>query len=294
MPTITAYTQAGDGQRHNEDWYCAFDDLVIVLDGATIRTETGCIHGLPWYVRQLGVALVAGAGDHGRELPEVLHDGIATVSQLHESTCDLAHPGTPSAAAGIVRLGRDSVDWAVLGDITVMVRTLSGLISTTDDRVSQTAIDLRRECDRHLIGTEEKTSTILAMKEIELASRNRAGGYWIAAADPAAAEHAYIDTAARSDVLSIGVCSDGAMRALEMTSISDLGGVLEVLRSDPKKLVDLVRQAERNDDRGRRVPRNKATDDATAVFVDMNILPRVQPISEQERKSSTRALNTDL
>jgi hypothetical protein len=292
MPTITAYTQAGDGQEHNEDWYAATDDLVVVLDGATIRTDTGCIHGLPWYVRQLGVAIVAGAVGNNHDLREVLRDAISYVSNLHSATCDLTHPGTPSAAAGVVRIGTDTIDWAVLGDITVMVKDEKGeLTSTTDDRVSHTAIDLRHECDRHLIGTPEKMSAILAMKEIELASRNRAGGYWIAAAEPAAADHAYVGSAATPDVRSIGVCSDGAMRALTLTSITGAGGVMELLGSDPKKVVDLVRAAERNDPLGRRIPRNKATDDATAVYVDMNVQPAQGRVIEAERQASIRSVS---
>lgn len=292
MPTITSYTQAGDGQEHNEDWYAATDDLVVVLDGATIRTETGCIHGLPWYVRQLGVALVAGATGNSDDLRQVLRDAISHVSNLHSTTCDLTHPGTPSAAVGIVRIGTNTIDWAVLGDITVMVKNGKGdLTSTTDDRVSHTAIDLRHECDRHLIGTPEKMDAILAMKEIELASRNHAGGYWIAAAEPAAADHAYIGSAATDDMRSIGVCSDGAMRALTLTSITDANGVMEVLGSGPKKVVDLVRAAERNDSLGRRVPRNKATDDATAVYIDMNVQPAQRQVSEAERQASIRSVS---
>lgn len=269
MPTTRAYTLPSDPDSGNEDWYLVSDGLVIVLDGATIRTDTGCIHGLRWYVHQLGLSIATAAADYTRDLPAALSSAISHVRSLHAETCDLDHPGTPSAAAGIVRYCGDRAEWAVLGDITVMVDRSSGLSVTCDDRVSHTAITERRECDRHLIGTPEKMQAILAMKKIELASRNRDGGYWIASTMPSAAEHAHTNSAPLADVRSIAVCSDGAMRALDMTSIDTNAAVMHVLTSSgPQMLIEKVRAAEDSDPLGKQYPRNKATDDATAVVVD--------------------------
>lgn len=272
MPTVTAHTRPGDGRTENEDWYAATEHLVVVLDGATIRTDTGCIHGLPWYVRQLGAAIVSGTQNPGHGLRSVLADAISHVAALHSDICDLTHPGTPSAAAGIIRIGHNTVDWLVLGDITILIETVDGLTAVTDDRVSQTGLTERRECDRYPIGTPEKMTAMLTMKQIELASRNTEGGYWIASTDPTAVEHAYVGSIPHDQVLRFAACSDGTMRALALTSIDSHAGVMAVLhRSGPKTLVDRVRAAERNDPLGKRVPRNKATDDATAVFADMDV-----------------------
>ena len=294
MPTIiAAHTQAGDDRTDNEDWYAATDDLVVVLDGATIRTDTGCVHGLPWYVRQLGAAIVASAQNHDYDLRQVLADAISTVAALHADTCDLTHPGTPSAAAGIVRLGHGTVDWLVLGDITVLVDAEDGLAVFTDNRVSQTGLAERRECDRYLIGTAEKATALLEMKRVELAARNTAGGYWIASTDPAAVDHAHVDSVPRARVLRFAVCSDGAMRALALTSISTHDGIMAILRgSGPAALIDLVRNAERHDPLGKRVPRNKATDDATAVFADLNVAPPAHEITEAARQAAIREVTT--
>jgi len=55
---------------------------------------------------------------------------------------------------------------------------------------SETAPAERAEVDRHLIGTPEKAAALIPMKRAELAARNVEGGYWIAAAEPSAADHA--------------------------------------------------------------------------------------------------------
>lgn len=269
--TITAHTRPADDDKPNEDWFGVADGLVVVLDGATIRTDTGCLHGLPWYVQQLGSALIAAAQDADTSLTDVLATAIRAVTEQHRDTCDLEHPGTPSAAVGIARQRGEFLEWATLGDITVMVETgPAGLRVTSDDRVSKTATQERRECDRHLLGTDAKMAAIQAMKPVELANRNVAGGYWIASVEPDAGRHAYTGSALLRDVQRVAVCSDGAMRALELTTLDTPDAVLRALHQDgPAALVEQVRAAEQADADGARVPRNKGTDDATAVLVEM-------------------------
>ena len=274
MPTIHGYTLASGAPADNEDWFGATDDAVVVLDGATIRTETGCTHGLQWYVRRLGAALLDGAADTSRTLREVLADAIGQVRALHVDTCDLNHPGTPSAAVGIVRQTGDHVEWLVLADITVMVQTDDNLLVEVDNRVSETAPAERAACDQYLIGTEEKLEAIVAMKHLELAARNVDGGYWVASVVPEAAEHARTGSWPTADVRSIGVCSDGTMRCLRLTTVTNYAAAMAVLAaSGPQWLVDYVRAAEDSDPQGARWPRNKARDDATAVYLDFRPQP---------------------
>ncbi|MGH3784745.1 MAG: hypothetical protein ACRDR6_10805 [Pseudonocardiaceae bacterium] len=286
MFTTTAHSRPANADQPNEDWYAATPDIVIVLDGATIRTDTGCIHDLPWYVYQLGSRLLASAGDHSCTLTRALADAISGVSAAHSDTCDLTHPGTPSAATGVVRVNADRLEWLVLGDITVMTDTPDELLIACDERVSQVGVAERRECDKYPLGSPEKMAAIHAMKPLELAARNTAGGYWIASVDPSAPEHAIIGSALLSDVSRFAVCSDGAMRALSMTSISTHKTVLSVLHHNgPSALVDQVRLVEERDATGMRRPRNKATDDATAVVAE-RIDTQVPAISTAQRDAA--------
>lgn len=270
MTTFTGHTLSSDDDKPNEDWWIASNDLAIVLDGATIRTDTGCIHGLPWYVHRLGTALFSAAQSTDTSLPTAIESAIGTVAGLHADTCDLAHPGTPSAAIGIVRDTGERIEWASLGDVAVLVDTISdGVSVTSDDRVSHTAVAERQECDRHELGTQAKLDAIHAMKPKELASRNREGGYWIASAEPAAAHHALTGSVQRSAVQSFAVYSDGVARARNFGLARDEGELLDQLHQQgPGRVIAAVRQAERDDPRGKLVPRNKATDDATAIVAN--------------------------
>lgn len=280
MVTITAYTEPGTPDQENEDWYIATDDIIMVLDGATIRTETGCIHGLPWYVRHLGAHLLINAADRETDLATALAESIRSVSNSHTATCDLTHPGTPSAAVGIARTNSHALEWLVLGDITVMVETPTELLVEADERVSSVGVPERRVCDQYPIGSDEKMTAIRAMKNVELAGRNVEDGYWIASVIPDAADHALLGSAPLEDVRRFAMCSDGAMRALRMTSISTHQEVMNLLVTDgPNNLVNHVRSAENDDYQGTKWPRNKRTDDATVVLADSQYQSEGKPFA---------------
>lgn len=263
--TAASLPSSGDGD--NEDWYSASPHLVVVLDGATARTGTGCVHGISWYAAHLGAALSEGAFDLELPLEKVLAMGIDRVADLHRS-CDLNHEGTPSAAVAIVRV--DDAGWTeylVLGDVTVLLDTDSGVVAVSDGRVSQTALTERRIADKYPIGSAEKNAAMVSMKHAELAMRNRTGGYWIAAANPLAAAHALTNRLATRRVRRLAVLTDGAARIVDQFSELSWAGLLDVAEQDgPGAVLRRVRAAEDADPLGTHWPRNKRSDDATIVL----------------------------
>lgn len=261
---VSAASEPGRHARPSEDWHYASPHLTVVLDGATVRTDTGCVHGVPWYVDQLGSQLVATLTATPRlSLTVALRRAIAAVARLHPQ-CDLDHPGTPSAGVGIVVDRGSALRWLVLGDVTVAVDTGERIEVLVDDRVSQTAAEARAVADRFAIGSPEKQAALRVMKEGELAARNTPGGYWIAAADPDAADHALQGTVTSWSRLA--VLTDGAAR-LQAFGVAEWAEGFKLLdEAGPAGLIRAVRRAERSDPDGVRWPRNKRSDDATAVY----------------------------
>ena len=258
-------TNASGGE--NEDWLACSSDLIVVLDGATVRTETGCSHGPAWFARKLGAAIISHAASRSRALPDVLSASIRDVAALHADTCDLSDPAAPSAAAAIVRIEDDTIRYLVLGDVTIAADIAGEVVAISDDRVSSTALDQRREADSFLIGTPEKTAAMQRMKKVELAAKNTAGGYWIAGSDPSAPEHAITGEWRTSDVARLAVMTDGAARIVNLFRRADWRGTLDLLKADgPERLISDVRRIENADSDGRRYPRNKKSDDASAVY----------------------------
>lgn len=268
---FTGATVAGSPDVPNEDWVATTSDLIVVLDGATIRTETGCRHGAAWYTRKLGAAIIEWAAVRSMPLDKVLWNAINDVSRLHENECDLTNPGTPSAAVGIVRLDGDMLRYLVLGDVTVVIDTIDGITVASDQRISASAAAERAEVDRHLIGSPEKADALVAMKHAELAARNTPDGYWIAAASPVAAQHAVTGEIPMSSIRRLAVLTDGAARYVDLFARGSWSDVLTMLAgSGPQWFIErLIRSGEAADPLGVKFPRNKCSDDAAAVFAQL-------------------------
>ena len=134
-------TQPGSQDSANEDWAGVLvPGLAVVLDGlsAPDGTGTGCRHGTPWYVSQLGPRLLALAADPTRSLVDALAEAIQQVASLHPG-CDLKHPGTPSATLVLLRALDEGADYLALADAVLLLDTTDGLKVVSDERVNQLA-----------------------------------------------------------------------------------------------------------------------------------------------------------
>jgi hypothetical protein len=261
---VEAYSEPGDPTQANEDWVFASSELVVVLDGLTARGETGCTHSTAWFVEQLGSAIVSTTGTE-QFLIEVLRRSISAVASMHPD-CDLGHPGTPSAAVGIMRPTNSTSDYLILGDITLLLEVDSRLTVVSDNRIDSAAHAERVHADEYAIGTPEKRDLLLAMKQVELAARNQPGGYWVAAARPDAADEALTGSTRR--VQRAAMLTDGAARPVTMFRALDWQEILRLIsREGPAGAVRLTRQIEDSDPEGRKWPRNKRSDDATVAYL---------------------------
>lgn len=263
---ITSASEPGSADKPNEDGLVVTGDMVAVLDGATVRTDTGCIHGVPWFVDTLAGALAK----HKELAPtEALAEAISETAAAHQETCNLQHPATPSAALAMVQVRGDSLRYLVLGDVTLVVQANDGLRIVSDNRVNATACAEREAADALPADSPKKAEALVRMKHAELASRNVPGGYWVAAADPSAAKEALTGEISLKTLYRAVMLTDGAARAVTPFRIYDWPDLLSVVTTGgPKELIKRVRIAEEADAYGIRQPRNKIHDDATVAAIE--------------------------
>ncbi|MGH3873491.1 MAG: protein phosphatase 2C domain-containing protein [Pseudonocardiaceae bacterium] len=271
-------TAAGSIDRPNEDWVGVTPTAVVLLDGLTAPRDlgSGCNHGVPWYVGRLGSALLARAADSTAELRSCLASAITDVAALHAATCDLTNPGTPQSTVAVVRVRERELEWLVLAD-SVIVLDLGGKLHViSDDRVEGAAQAQRDEALRSPVGTTEHDQNVSRLVQTQRNLRNQPGGYWVAAADPAAASESLTGAAQLSEVTRVAVLSDGAARLVEF-GLTGWEQILSTLTEHgPQTLLDDVRHVEATDPHGDRWPRYKASDDATAIHIQF----------EQERQGN--------
>jgi Protein phosphatase 2C len=273
MIDVHAASWPGQATRPNEDAYLCLDDLVVVADGATAlpSLRNGCVHGSRWYARQL-VAHAALAHTGSPELPltDVLGEAIRSTTAAHAGTCDTAHPGTPSATVVMLRSRPDSLQWLVLGDATIALEEMGGDVQVVSDR----RIGNSSKAERFAVLTGDSTDghhseRVAALSNAQRRFRNVDGGFWIAAADPEAAYHAYAGeqlVPARTSWRA-ALMTDGASAAVDTYELTDWLGALDALaKTGPSDFLATIRAIETTDPDLVSYPRMKVSDDATVIY----------------------------
>jgi hypothetical protein len=207
-------TIAGTAARPNEDYAAAGPDWAVVLDGATHfdGVDTGCVHDVPWLVGHLAAALTEQLILGAANLPEVLASAIEVTCSVHADTCDLANPDSPSSTVALVRSAGTAIEYLVLGDSPVILRTSDRITPVVDDWV-----------DHLRPGGRPYTRALVRSK------RNSPGGFWVASTDPYAAHEAISGTV--DDFTHAALLTDGVTRLVEHYGYS-WADILKLLDKD--------------------------------------------------------------
>jgi hypothetical protein len=256
-------SEPGDPQYPNEDFAgvglpaSGQGGSLVLLDGVTPPSGgTGCLHSVPWYTARLGGALTElTVSLPDVPLAEALARAIARTAAAHADDCDLSHPRTPQATVAVARWSPAAVEYLVLSDSVLLVRAPDGTVTPyLDDRLAR--------LPRAALATDALVDATL---------RNREGGFFTAAADPAVAARAVTGTLPRAEVTALAALTDGAARWTETFGEGDWTDLFAFLeKRGAQALVDRVRALERADRETRvRLGRGKTHDDATAALVHL-------------------------
>ncbi|QSB15175.1 protein phosphatase 2C domain-containing protein [Natronosporangium hydrolyticum] len=276
-------SEAAPDATANQDHAIHAGPLVAVFDGASVPPgmDTGCIHGTSWYVTRLAENL-ATVTTPDLSLPEILAEAIRAVREDHGEQCDLDHPGTPTAAVGIIRDQGEHLDYLILCDIALVVdRDDNSSQFLTDERFGAAVADLRDYARAHqtTFGSDDHAALLRHITSMRLQRINRPGGYWVAGAQPGAAHHAITGKLPLSGVDRVrraALLTDGAADAVTRYQLHTWPTLLDTLTTHgPAELIRQVRAAELSDDTGDGQARYKRHDDATAVLCQFH--PQEQP-----------------
>ncbi|MEW2509486.1 protein phosphatase 2C domain-containing protein [Streptomyces sp. NPDC046870] len=256
-------SEPGDASRPNEDFAgvglpaSGQGGCVVVLDGVTPPSGgTGCLHSVPWFTARLGGALTElTVSCRDLTLSEILARAIRRTADAHADTCELSHPRTPQATVALARWSATAVEYLVLSDSALLVRGPDGTVTPLlDDRLAR--------LPRSALATD-------ALVDANL--RNKEGGFFTAAADPAVAARAVTGTLPRREVRALAALTDGATRWTETFREGDWTALFDlVAKEGARTLVERVRELETADRRERAyLGRAKTHDDATAVYVEL-------------------------
>ncbi|WDZ85390.1 protein phosphatase 2C domain-containing protein [Micromonospora cathayae] len=267
---VTMATAPAKPDQPNEDFTGAVPNAVVLLDGAGLSgTTSTCVHGVAWYTRRLGAALLSRlAARSDADLTALVSDAIAEVADSHRDTCDIDDPSTPSATVVVFRVHGDRADYLVLAD-SILVVELDGKspLVITDDREADIGRRYRAAMDAAVNDTPEHQQARRAYVEAMRDHRNQPGGFWVAAADPRAAAEALTGSLPTDHLTSVTLLSDGASRLVDRFHLANWPELLALLATaGPAEIIRRVRDAETSDPHGARWPRGKTFDDATITY----------------------------
>ncbi|MFD9241758.1 protein phosphatase 2C domain-containing protein [Streptomyces sp. NPDC059556] len=257
-------------QGPNEDFVLSGPTTAVVLDGAGMAPgmKSGCRHGVAWYVEQLGTRLYAEANQGDASLARCLATAIESTTDLHRDTCMVDDPLSPSATVAVARVRDEVFEWLVLGDCTILVDSGGVVTATTDDRLAHVASRARETLTEAVRGSVERQRAHESLVREERGLRNTPGGYWVAAADPGAANQVITGESNASHIHGAALLTDGAARLVTVFHATDWQGYMNLLdRHGPENMLRRVREAEEEDPDLSRWPRSKQHDDATIAYI---------------------------
>ena len=247
---------------HGADRVIVTRNTVIVLDGASAFEPAGVPPGE--YASRLGAAIAAAMADAPEApLASVLAEAIAATTTALDLQDD---DGCPSSTVAMARLADGTLDLLALGDSYIFYGTGPGTGTLTDDRLAGLRLPQQRLYRERLAAGggygDAHRELLRALQRGQRLRRNRPGGYWIAAAAPAAASHALARTLpATADTWAV-LATDGAVNTARHLGLDDWPALA---RSGPADLARLLRACQdweaRADPDGQRFPRSKRHDD---------------------------------
>jgi hypothetical protein len=250
-----------------QDRIVVLDDAVIVLDGASSWTPQE--RDGAWYADQLAGELTICLQRPG-VLPLTTH--LADAIRGLVARTRIVPGEAPSSTVLICRWTDETIEVLTLGDSTAIVCTRDQRAHRVyDDRLDPIAAEQRAALQAHHPTGDELIRLMIELQAAQRALRNRAGGYWIAEADPAAAGEAVVRSWPRAEVDAVLLMTDGVADVVDRYGtdgfphwhhIFDLvaaGGV--------QALADHVHAVEETDPDRRRWPRSKVHDDKAVALV---------------------------
>lgn len=247
---------------HGADRVVVTGNAVIVLDGASAFEPAGVPPGE--YASRLGAAIAAAlTGAPEAPLASVLAESITTTAAALGLDDDAR---CPSSTVAMARLAGNALDLLALGDSYIFYGNGPGTGTLTDGRLAGLGLPQQRLYRERLAAGggygDAHRDLLRTLQRGQRPRRNRPGGYWIAAADPAAASHALALTLPATAETWAVLATDGAVNTARHLGLDDWAALA---RSGPAALARLLRHCqdwERHaDPDGQQFPRSKRHDD---------------------------------
>ena len=175
----------------------------------------------------------------------------------------------------IARVNHGTVDLLLLGDSYIAYRSAGTTAVLTDDRLDHLGLPQARLYRERLAAGSgygpAHTATLRDLQAGQRARRNVSGGYWIASANPEAAEHAITLTLPVTSLEWIVLATDGAADTARYLDLDDWEAIACCDQARLSGLLQHCHEWEGTADQdGRQYPRAKRHDDKAIATIQLS------------------------
>lgn len=266
------------GKQINEDHASITSSSAWVLDGAT-GLGSNRIHeksDAAWFVNQWNEYLLNHIHNHETSLKEIVRKGIKTIKNKYYQTVkqEVAPIDLPSSGIALIRFTHE-IEYFLLGDCSLLIKENESVKKYKDDRleildnqVIHAIKALRKDKNLSLEEAREAVKDILIKNRL---LKNKPDGYWILGFDEEAVNYAITGTLSKNSYLEVLMMTDGFSAIEDKYAYINENQLLDDVRQKGLEyLYNLLRDIENKDASGILYPRLKQSDDASAVYIQLN------------------------
>jgi hypothetical protein len=270
----------GRPDKPNEDAMGEGGAVAFVLDGATGLGDAPLMRAdsdAAWVARTAAAALTANAPGFAGDLDSLVYKAAVEVERAFRADRlreDFEPYEIPWATLAICGVTSGLLNLAFLGDSRLLVRDEHGAVhhfgAPLKYRKGEQALAQKMiaEAKGDRLGIESIRASVMPQLRASRAKVNTPEGYWLMGPDPRAAAHVVKSQLRIGAGAMVMLMTDGFYALIEDYKLYDDAGLIKAaLGKGLAALGDELREIELNDPMGKKFPRMKTSDDATAMVV---------------------------
>lgn len=272
---VSGLSWPGDPAKPNDDAFCHAEDIAAVLDGATSLGEPllPVDSDAAWIARKGAEGLIAHADRPLREAlalaaADAERDFVALRKRPPRENHEL-----PLASLMLVGVSDRMLEFLWFGDCAALVREPGEPVKIIGDALEKRAGEARRVArlaERHKLDPAAGVNRPEYLDALKKARNlvNTRDDAWAFSPDARCAMAARSATLPAREGIEILLCSDGFLALASDYGRCGIDELMDAaLARGLKPLFEELRAIERDDPEGRKFPRFKTSDDATALVV---------------------------
>ena len=251
-----------------------------ILDGATGLNGKNLIDkdsDAKWYVKQWDEYVNKNFHRTDIDLKRIVKEGINVVKDKYykrvKDKC-VKSLDLPSSSIVLTRWIKDTLEYFILGDCTLIIENNNKLnvikddsVTRLDNKVFEAMDEIMRKEGKTLSEAKKEVNNLIVRNRL---LKNTNEGYWILGFDAEAVDRGLYGKIQCDKDAKLLMASDGFSAITDRYNYIDMENLIhEAQNKGLDNLCRKLRQIEEDDSSGDKYPRFKKNDDASAIYIEL-------------------------